>query len=186
MLNFLCAPALLFVAFSLTQIILDIFRTAYETALVKVVVMVVFTLVLNALCMQGLSVVSWMIVFIPFIMMTLITALILVMLGMKPDVDVHKRRPQSTGWKKRWWRYVKKQEDIDEAHHSNRSRSHNDREHGQARMSEQHENTRAGKNRDGRHNRGDRDGRHYREDREHRGRRDYGEHRGPRYDRNGG
>jgi hypothetical protein len=113
MLNYLCAPALLFVAFSLTQIIIDIFRTAYETALVKVVVMVVFTLVLNALCTQGLGIVSWMIVFIPFIMMTLITALILVMLGMKPDVDAHKGPLRPAGWKKEWWRYVKRQEDID-------------------------------------------------------------------------
>ena len=93
LLSYLCAPALLFVAFSLTQILIDIYRAAYETALVKFTVMFVFTFLLNALCQQGLSVVSWMIVFIPFIMMTLITAMILVMLGLSPDVDVRKPRP---------------------------------------------------------------------------------------------
>ena len=95
----LCPPALLFVAFTLTQVIIDILRSAYDTAMVKAIVGVVFTLVLNALCSAGLGIVSWMIVFIPFIMMTLITALILAMLGMAPDVDVRKQqRP------KRWER----------------------------------------------------------------------------------
>ena len=89
-LSYLCAPALLFVAFSLTQVLIDIYRAAYETALVKFTVMIVFTFLLNVLCQQGLSLISWMIVFIPFIMMTLITALILVMLGLSPDVDVRK------------------------------------------------------------------------------------------------
>ena len=87
LLNKLCPPALLFVVFSLTQILIDIFRTAYDTALVKFVVMSVFTILLNSLCAQGLSIISWMIVFIPFIMMTIVTALILVMLGKQPDLE---------------------------------------------------------------------------------------------------
>lgn len=138
-LEYLCAPALLFVAFSLTQIIIDIFRTAYETALVKVAVMVVFTLLLNALCSQGLSIVSWMIVFIPFIMMTLITALILVMLGMSPNVDVrdppeHRhgirmnvyKEPKSRGFYPHWKR---------ERHgHGARSRHHRGHVHRHKRL----------------------------------------------------
>ena len=108
----LCPPALLFVAFTLTQVIIDILRSAYDTAMVKAIVGVVFTLVLNALCSAGLGIVSWMIVFIPFIMMTLITALILAMLGMAPDVDVRKQqRPKR--WEREWWRRVKRSERID-------------------------------------------------------------------------
>jgi len=84
MLDQLCPPALLYVAFSITQIIIDIFKNMYNTAFFKFIVMVIFTIVLNALCSRGLGVVSWMIVFIPFIMMTVITTLLLVVFGLSP------------------------------------------------------------------------------------------------------
>ena len=40
------------------------------------------TLLLNILCEQGLSVVSWIIVFIPFILMTVIVSMILYVFGL--------------------------------------------------------------------------------------------------------
>lgn len=39
---------------------------------------------LNALCNNGMGVISWMIVFIPFIMMTVITTLLLFVFGLSP------------------------------------------------------------------------------------------------------
>jgi len=80
----LCPPALLYVAFSITQIIIDIFKNMYNTAFFKFIVMVIFTIVLNTLCKKGLGVISWMIVFIPFIMMTVITSLLLIVFGLSP------------------------------------------------------------------------------------------------------
>jgi hypothetical protein len=81
----LCSPAILYVAFSLTHIILDIFKNLYNTAFIKFIIMIIFTIVLNVLCKNGLGVVSWIIVFVPFISMTIVTSLLLMVLGLSPS-----------------------------------------------------------------------------------------------------
>ena len=81
----LCPPALLYLVFSLTQIIIDIFKNMYNTAFFKFIVMILFTLGLNILCQRGLGVISWFIVFVPFIMMTVITTLLLFVFGLSPS-----------------------------------------------------------------------------------------------------
>ena len=81
----LCAPALLYVAFSVTQIIIDTFKRMYNTALIKIIVMIIFTFILNILCQRGLGIISWFIVFIPFITMTVITTILLITFGMHPS-----------------------------------------------------------------------------------------------------
>ena len=83
--NNLCAPALLYVAFSVTQIIIDTYKRMYNTALVKIIVMIIFTFILNILCQRGLGIISWFIVFIPFITMTVITSILLITFGLHPD-----------------------------------------------------------------------------------------------------
>ena len=80
----LCAPAMLYIAFSVTQIIIDIFKNMYNTAFFKFLVMIIFTIALNVLCEQGLGIISWFIVFIPFIMMTIITTMLLYVFGLDP------------------------------------------------------------------------------------------------------
>lgn len=80
----LCSPAILYLGFSLTQIVIDLFRKMYNTAIIKMAITMVFTLLLNMLCVRGLSVISWIIVFIPFISMTLITGLVMYSLGLSP------------------------------------------------------------------------------------------------------
>ena len=81
----MCPPALLYLAFSLTHVIIDTFRGNYSTALTKSVMMVVFTLVLNFMCQNGLSIISWIIVFLPFILMTYITAVLMYVFGLQPS-----------------------------------------------------------------------------------------------------
>ncbi len=85
MLDTLCPPAILYLGFSLTQIIIDTFKGQYNTAFFKTIVMCIFTLLLNILCERGLSVISWLIVFIPFILMTYITAVLLFVFGLSPS-----------------------------------------------------------------------------------------------------
>ena len=85
MLDTLCPPAILYLGFSLTQIIIDTFKGQYNTAFFKTIVMCIFTLLLNILCSRGLSVISWLIVFIPFILMTYITAVLLFVFGLSPS-----------------------------------------------------------------------------------------------------
>ena len=78
----LCAPAIIYLIFSITQILIDTFKGLYNTAFVKVIVTIMVTLLLNILCEQGLGVVSWIIVFIPFILMTVIVSMILYVFGL--------------------------------------------------------------------------------------------------------
>ena len=80
----LCAPALIYVAFSLTQIIIDTFKGLYNTAFFKFIVMIIITILLNALCQAGMGIVSWIIVFIPFIFMSVIVAILLFVFGLDP------------------------------------------------------------------------------------------------------
>ena len=80
----LCPPALIYLIFSLTQIIIDTFKGLYNTAFFKFVVMIIFTFLLNILCAQGLDIISWIIVFIPFMLMSIITAILLFVFGLDP------------------------------------------------------------------------------------------------------
>jgi len=84
MLENLCAPALLYIVFSLTQIIIDIFKNLYNTAFLKFIVMILFTILINILCQRGLTVISWFIVLIPFIMMTIIISILLFVFDLAP------------------------------------------------------------------------------------------------------
>ena len=78
----LCAPAIIYLIFSFTQILIDTFKGLYNTAFMKVIVTIMVTLLLNILCERNLSVVSWIIVFIPFIFMTVIVSMMLYVFGL--------------------------------------------------------------------------------------------------------
>jgi hypothetical protein len=80
----LCAPALIYLAFSLTQIIIDTFKGLYNTAFFKFIVMIIITILLNALCISGMGIISWFIVFIPFIFMSVIVTILLYVFGLDP------------------------------------------------------------------------------------------------------
>jgi hypothetical protein len=81
----LCAPALLYLVFSIAQIIIDLFKNLYNTAFLKFTIMIMFTILLNILCSRGLGIISWFIVFIPFISMSVITAILLFVFGLDPS-----------------------------------------------------------------------------------------------------
>ena len=80
----LCPPALIYLIFSLTQIVIDTINGLYNTAVIKVWVSFVFTILLNYLCKLGLGIISRVIVFIPFILMTIIVSILLLMFGLDP------------------------------------------------------------------------------------------------------
>jgi hypothetical protein len=85
----LCSPAILYVVFSITQIIIDIFKNMYSMAFLKFIVMIIFTILLNMLCKNGLGIISWFIVFLPFITMTILTTLIIFVLDMPQKPKKH-------------------------------------------------------------------------------------------------
>jgi len=80
-----CPPALLYIAFATTHIIIDTIKGLHNTAMVKFFVMIVFCIILNFLCSIGLSILAWFIVFIPFIMMTIVSSVLLFTFGLSPS-----------------------------------------------------------------------------------------------------
>ena len=79
-LNNICTPALIYLIFALSQIIIDTYKRAYNIAFVKFIQMVVFTLMLNLLCARNLSWISWLIIAVPFLFMGFMTILLLYVL----------------------------------------------------------------------------------------------------------
>jgi hypothetical protein len=81
----LCPPALIYLIYSVVQIGIDIIKGFYNTAFVKVWVAFIFTILLNYLCQSGLGIISWIIIFIPFVLMTVIVSVLLFSFGLNPD-----------------------------------------------------------------------------------------------------
>jgi hypothetical protein len=98
----ICSPALIYLVFSITQIIVDTGKGLYNTAFLKLIVTFIFTIFLNYLCERGLGVISWIIVFVPFILMSIIISMMLLMLGLDPTTgklkingsEVEKKTPE--------------------------------------------------------------------------------------------
>jgi hypothetical protein len=79
---FLCPPSLIYLIFSAIQIIFDLLSGLYNTAFLKIVVSIIITILLNILCQQGLGVISWIIVFLPFLFMSVIITVLLYIFGL--------------------------------------------------------------------------------------------------------
>ena len=86
----LCSPALIYLVFSITQVVVDTIKGLYNVALLKFIMMVLFTLLLNILCERGLGVISWIIVFVPFVLMSVITSILLFVFGLDPSSGIIK------------------------------------------------------------------------------------------------
>ena len=82
--NKLCMPALIYLVYSFTHVVIDTYRGLYNTAVIELWIGVVFTLLLNALCDQKLGIVAWLIISIPFLLMTVIASLLLFMFRLNP------------------------------------------------------------------------------------------------------
>jgi len=91
----ICPPALIFIIFSLVQMIFDVLQGAYNTAFFKGVVLIMVGILLNLLCQRGLSVVSWIIVFIPFIFISVIVAVLLYAFGLDPNTGMLNTTPDT-------------------------------------------------------------------------------------------
>ena len=81
----LCMPALIYVVFSLVQIIADTFNGLYNTAGFKSIIMIIITILLNTLCQSQMGIIAWILVFIPFIFMSVIVTILLYIFGLNPE-----------------------------------------------------------------------------------------------------
>jgi len=84
MINKLCMPALIYLIFSFTHVVIDTYKGLYNTAIIEIWIGVVFTILLNLLCSSGLGIVSWLIISIPFILMSVIASIILFAFKLNP------------------------------------------------------------------------------------------------------
>ena len=78
----LCPQAIIYLIFSLTQIFIDLYKGLYNTVGMKIIVMIMVTILLNILCERNMGIVSWIIVFIPFVLMTVIVTILLYAFGL--------------------------------------------------------------------------------------------------------
>jgi len=83
-LNYLCPPALLYVVFFMINIIVEISEEKYKTALTQSIICVIFTCILQLFCMADMSLIAWVLVFIPIIMYTYMVLIIFLVFRMDP------------------------------------------------------------------------------------------------------
>jgi hypothetical protein len=89
----LCAPALIYLFFSIIQILIDSYLGLYNTAVIKIIVIILMTLLLNVLCEQNLGVISWIIVFIQLIFLTSIVSFVLYIFGLNGSQGKIQKQP---------------------------------------------------------------------------------------------
>ena len=62
---------------------IDIIQGFYNVAIVKIAVLFIFGAGLNFLCESGYTLVAWLLIFVPFVLLSLVVVLILFMLSKK-------------------------------------------------------------------------------------------------------
>jgi len=91
-----CSPALIYLIFSITQLFFDLSNHMYNTAFMKLLVIILITILLNILCQRGQTTIAWLIVFIPFIFMSVIVGILLYIFGLNPTTGAVKLPPNVT------------------------------------------------------------------------------------------
>ena len=84
MIQKLCMPALMYLIFMVMHICFDLYYNLYNMVLIKLGIGTLGTLLLNVLCENNMSIVSWFIVSIPFVMMSVVAVYISMILGLNP------------------------------------------------------------------------------------------------------
>ena len=77
----ICLPAFVYLVLCCIQIILDFIYGLYNTAIIKIIVTIILTFILNLLCYMDLGFIAWVIVLVPFIFMSVMVTIILYLMG---------------------------------------------------------------------------------------------------------
>ena len=83
-----CGPALIYFTFMLIHVMIFMYKNKTNEAILQLVVGILMTLLLQLLCMKGMSIISWIIVFIPFIFYTYMMILLFRAFGLDPDENM--------------------------------------------------------------------------------------------------
>ncbi len=88
-LNYLCPPALLYVVFFMISIVAELSEAKYKTAFTQTIICIIFTCVLQLFCMANMSLLAWVLVFIPIMMYTYMVLIIFLVFRMSPSDNKH-------------------------------------------------------------------------------------------------
>ena len=91
----LCVPALIYLIYGATRVIIDTYKGMYNLAFMQIWITILFTYLLNVLCRGGLGIISWIIITIPFLLMSIIAAVLLMSFGLDPSTGKAIYTPQA-------------------------------------------------------------------------------------------
>ena len=83
----LCTPALIYLVFFLTHSLVATFQNNYKHAILQILLGILMTFLLQLLCLRKMDIISWIIVFIPFIFYTYMVMIIYYVFGINPQVE---------------------------------------------------------------------------------------------------
>ena len=76
LMKFLCPPAIVYIVFTSIHALVSVFENDVKGAFLQVLIGILIVLLLQFLCLNGLGLISWVIVFLPFILYTYMTVLL--------------------------------------------------------------------------------------------------------------
>jgi hypothetical protein len=80
----ICPPALVYIFFTISQIIIDIYQEKIDEPFLKTIVGIIVTGLLVILCKKGFSNIAWIIVLVPFLLMVIVSGILVFTLGYDP------------------------------------------------------------------------------------------------------
>ncbi len=84
----LCPPSIIFVIFLFVFLIIDIYDNKFNKAFAKMIIGFIITSLLQVLCLSGLDILAWMIVFLPLIIYTYMTIVVYAAFGVNPETTM--------------------------------------------------------------------------------------------------
>lgn len=83
-----CTPALIYFVFMIIHVFMEIQENNPNGALVQLLLGILMTLLLQVICMRGMTIFSWIIVFLPFIFYTYMMILLYNVFGLEPSDEM--------------------------------------------------------------------------------------------------
>ncbi len=84
MLETLCTPAILFIFLMMFHLMFELYDKEYSMAMMFLVVSILAVLCIQILCLSGLGLIAWIVVFMPLIVYSYMGFLLFVIFGTDP------------------------------------------------------------------------------------------------------
>ena len=91
----ICPPALVYIFFTIIQILIDFYQEKINESFEKCITGILVSALLILLCKKGLVTIAWIIVLVPFILMTFIIGLLILSKEVRVDLDDYYGRLKS-------------------------------------------------------------------------------------------